>query len=73
MPSTGEPFTTYIEPRDAEALRALARAEDRSVAATIRRAVLAHIKANTSESPAGQPDSRDNSGSGAAGHVSPGV
>jgi hypothetical protein len=70
MPSQGQPFMTYLEPRDAEMLRALAREADRSYAAEIRQAIRAHIKSNTSESPAGQPGSRDNSGFEAAGHVS---
>jgi hypothetical protein len=72
MPNQRVAFMTYLEPRDAETLRALARSADRSYAAEIRQAVRAHIKANTSESPAGQPGSRDNSGVEAADHVVPG-
>ena len=69
MPTQGVPVMTYLEPRDAETLRALARSSDRSVAAEIRRAICEHIESNTSESPAGRPGSRDNSGVGVAGHV----
>jgi hypothetical protein len=70
MPTKGEPFMTYLAPRDAETLRALAHSADRSYAAEIRQAIRAHIKSNTSESPASPPSSRNSSGVEAAGHVS---
>lgn len=68
-PDAVVPCTTYLDPSDAERLRALTKLTDRSIAGEIRHAVRLHLK--TSESPAGQPSSRDNSGVEAAGHVVP--
>jgi hypothetical protein len=69
-PDAVVPLTTYLDASDAERLRALTKTTDRSIAGEIRHAIRQHL--NTSESPAGQPSSRDNSGVEAAGHVVPG-
>jgi hypothetical protein len=57
-----------------EAFKARARYEDRTLSALLRRAMrlyLASVAPMTSESPAGQPSSRDNSGVEAAGNGCP--
>ena len=61
------PMTVYVSPRIAERVRGLAAAADRSVAAEIRQAIQQHL--TKSESPAGKPSPRDNSGVGIADHV----
>lgn len=46
-------LTTYINRRDAERLKAVAKAEDRTLAAELRRAISAHLKANENPSSVG--------------------
>ena len=66
-PGTITPLTTYLSPPDADRLRDLAAAADRSVAAEIRVAVRSHLE--KAGSPAITPGSRDNLGVEAAGNV----
>ncbi len=68
-PDAVVPLTTYLDASDAERLRALTKVTDRSIAGEIRHAVRQHLL--TSESPAGQPSSRNNPGVKVAGHVVP--
>jgi hypothetical protein len=63
------PTSTYLPPADLERLREVARANERTLAGEIRFAIREHLR--KSESPAGEPSFRGDSGVGVAGHVVP--